>query len=72
MMYQRLGDFENALVSYRQVLQRDDLNVEAHNNLGVLYRDKGLFDDAITAFSARDRHQPAATRAPATISASCI
>ena len=41
LMYQRLGDFENALVSYRQVLQRDDLNVEAHNNLGVLYRDKG-------------------------------
>jgi len=50
MMYQRLGDFENALVSYRQVLQRDDLNVEAHNNLGVLYRDKGLFDDAIRHF----------------------
>ena len=58
MMYQRLGDFENALVSYRQVLQRDDLNVEAHNNLGVLYRDKGLFDDAIKAVSAGDRHQP--------------
>ena len=50
MMYQRLGDFENALVSYRQVLQRDDLNVEAHNNLGVLYRDKGLLDDAIRHF----------------------
>ena len=29
IMYQRLGDFENALVSYRQVLQRDDLNVDA-------------------------------------------
>ena len=50
MMYQRLGDFENALVSYRQVLQRDDLNVEAHNNLGVLYRDKGLYDDAVRHF----------------------
>jgi Tfp pilus assembly protein PilF len=50
MMYQRLGDFENALVSYRQVLQRDDLNVEAHNNLGVLYRDKGLLEDAVVHF----------------------
>jgi tetratricopeptide (TPR) repeat protein len=50
VMYQRLGDFENALVSYRHVLQRDDLNVEAHNNLGVLYRDKGLFDDAVRHF----------------------
>ena len=58
MMYQRLGDFENAQVSYRQVLQRDDLNVEAHNNLGVLYRDKGLLRRCHQTFSAGDRHQP--------------
>ncbi len=63
LMYQRLGDFENALVSYRQVLQRDDLNVEAHNNLGVLYRDKGLFDDAITHFQRAIAINPRYARA---------
>lgn len=47
---QRLGDFESALYNYRQVLDRDDLNVEAHNNLGLLYRDKGLFIDAAREF----------------------
>lgn len=63
MMYQRLGDFENALVSYRQVLQRDDLNVEAHNNLGVLYRDKGLFEDAIRHFHRAIAINPGYARA---------
>ncbi len=63
MMYQRLGDFENALVSYRQVLQRDDLNVEAHNNLGVLYRDKGLYDDAIRHFQRAIAINPRYARA---------
>jgi tetratricopeptide (TPR) repeat protein len=37
-------------VNYKLVLQRDDLNIQAHNNLGVLYRDKGLFEDAIRHF----------------------
>lgn len=43
---QRIGNFEEALVHYRAVLQRDELNAEAHNNLGLLYRDKGLLADA--------------------------
>jgi tetratricopeptide (TPR) repeat protein len=43
---QRIGNFEEALVHYRAVLQRDELNAEAHNNLGLLYRDKGLLSDA--------------------------
>ena len=47
---QRLGDFESALYNYRQVLDRDDLNVEAHNNLGLLYGDKGLLIDAAREF----------------------
>jgi hypothetical protein len=38
LYYQRSGDFENALLQYRAVLQRDELNGEAHNNLGLLYR----------------------------------
>ena len=62
-MYQRLGDFENALINYRQVLQRDDLNVEAHNNLGLLYRDKGLYDDAIQHFQRAIAINPAYARA---------
>jgi Tfp pilus assembly protein PilF len=62
MMFQRLGDFENALVSYKQVLQRDDLNVEAHNNLGVLYRDKGLLEDAIKHFQRAIAINPAYAR----------
>jgi tetratricopeptide (TPR) repeat protein len=44
---QRIGNFEEALVHYRAVLQRDELNSEAHNNLGLLYRDKGLLADAV-------------------------
>ncbi len=63
LMYQRLGDFENALVSYRQVLQRDDINVEAHNNLGVLYREKGLYDEAIRHFQRAIAIDPRYARA---------
>ena len=63
MMYQRLGDFENALINYRQVLQRDDLNVEAHNNLGLLYRDKDLFDDAVRHFQRAIAINPSYARA---------
>jgi tetratricopeptide (TPR) repeat protein len=43
---QRVGNFEEALVQYREVIKRDELNAEAHNNLGLLYRDKGLLADA--------------------------
>lgn len=50
LYYHRLGDFENALLQYRAVLQKNELNPQAHNNLGVLYRDKGLLDDAVKEF----------------------
>jgi len=50
LYYQRLGDFENALIHYRAVIAADELNAEAHNNLGVLYQSKGLFDEAIREF----------------------
>jgi Flp pilus assembly protein TadD len=48
--YQRIGDFENALVQYRAVLETNELNAEAHNNLGVLYQNKGLYEEAIREF----------------------
>jgi Tfp pilus assembly protein PilF len=50
LYYQRAGNFELALVHYTAVLQRDELNVDAHNNLGNLYLSKGLFDDAAREF----------------------
>ena len=60
---QRLGDFETALVHYKQVLQRDDLNIEAHNNLGLLYRDKGLLEDAVREFQRAIAIEPRYVRA---------
>jgi Tfp pilus assembly protein PilF len=50
LYYQRSGDFEQSLVHYKAVIGRDELNVEAHNNLGRLYLDKGLTDDAVREF----------------------
>jgi Tfp pilus assembly protein PilF len=50
LYYQRIGDFENALVHYRALLEANELNAEAHNNLGLLYLGKGLYDEAIREF----------------------
>jgi Tfp pilus assembly protein PilF len=50
LYYQRSGEFDQSLVHYKAVLQRDELNVEAHNNLGLLYRDKGLAEEAVREF----------------------
>jgi Tfp pilus assembly protein PilF len=50
LYHQRSGDFEQALLQYQKVLQHDPLNVEAHNNLGILYQDKGLYEDAAREF----------------------
>ena len=44
--YQRTGDFENALLKYRAVLEKNERNAQARNNIGLLYLDKGLLDDA--------------------------
>ena len=40
--YHRAGDFANALQHYRAVLDRNELNAQAHNNLGLLYQEKHL------------------------------
>ncbi len=50
LYYQRAGDFENALLHYRAVLQQNELNAEVHNNLGLLYQEKGLLAEAVTEF----------------------
>ncbi len=38
------------MTHYRAVLQSNELNARAHNNLGLLYRDKGLLDEAVRHF----------------------
>lgn len=45
--HQRSGDFERALLKYRAVLEKNELNAQARNNLGLLYLDKDLVDDAL-------------------------
>jgi Tfp pilus assembly protein PilF len=50
LYYQRSGDFEQALMHYRAALQRDEMNVQARNNLGNLYLGKGLFEEAAREF----------------------
>ena len=46
LYYHRSGDFENALLHYRALLQQNELNAQAHNNLGLLYLEKNLLDDS--------------------------
>jgi hypothetical protein len=40
LYHHRAGDFERALIQYRAVLQKDELNAAAHNNLGMLYQER--------------------------------
>jgi Tfp pilus assembly protein PilF len=48
--YHRAGDFDRAQSHYRAVLARYELNPEAHNNLGLLYQQKGLLDESVHEF----------------------
>jgi len=45
-----MGDFDSALAHYRVLLEQNDASAEVHNNLGLLYEDRGQFDDAIKQF----------------------
>jgi tetratricopeptide (TPR) repeat protein len=45
-----LGDYDAALKQYRAVLAADRFNVEAHNNLGLLYHRRGSPKEAIEQF----------------------
>jgi Tfp pilus assembly protein PilF len=46
LYYHRAGDFENALQHYRALLQKNELDAQAHNNLGLLYQSKNLLDES--------------------------
>ena len=62
MIYQRLGEFENALVSYRQVLQRE-LSMSKRTKSRVLYRDKGLLTTPFRHFERAIAINPGYARA---------
>jgi Tfp pilus assembly protein PilF len=46
LYYHRAGDYANALQRYRALLDRDDLNAQAHNNLGLLYQEQGQLQES--------------------------
>lgn len=46
LYYHRAGDFENALQSYRALLRSNELDAQAHNNLGLLYQERNLLDES--------------------------
>lgn len=48
--HQTLGNFEQALAHYTTLLASDEFNVEARNNLGLLYHERGLAGEAIEQF----------------------
>ena len=61
LYYQRVGDFDNALTHYRALLEQNDASAEVHNNLGLLYQDRGQLDDAVKQFQRAIAHRSAAT-----------
>jgi tetratricopeptide (TPR) repeat protein len=50
LYHHRAGDFVAAETSYRALLARNELDPQVHNNLGLLYRDKGLAGEAMREF----------------------
>jgi Tfp pilus assembly protein PilF len=69
LYYQRSGDFEQALMHYKAVLQRDEMSLDAHNNIGNLYMGKGLFVDAEREFRRVTAIQPTYVAAHVNLSA---
>jgi len=50
LRYQSLGDFDRARSEYMAVLADDESNVEARNNLGLLYHSRRMTAEAIEQF----------------------
>ncbi len=50
LYFHQAGDFDNALLHYRALLEENEFNAEAHNNLGLLYQERGLASEAIEQF----------------------
>jgi Tfp pilus assembly protein PilF len=46
LYYHRTGDYDKALQHYRALLGRNELNAQAHNNLGLLYQQRNLLQES--------------------------
>ena len=46
-MYLNHNDFDNAIISFKKVIDLDPENAKAYNNLAAVYVQKGMNDDAI-------------------------
>jgi Tfp pilus assembly protein PilF len=46
LYYQRAGDFAHAGERYRALIDKNELDAQAHNNLGLLYRDRHMLEEA--------------------------
>lgn len=46
------GDYDGAMAQYQKVLKIDEKNALAHNNLGIIYKRKGLYITAVEEFKA--------------------
>jgi tetratricopeptide (TPR) repeat protein len=51
LSYQEAGNYEAAIAAYRQVLQKDDANQEAHFLLAGIYTKLRRYEEAITHYS---------------------
>ena len=63
LRFQQGGDTEHAIAEYRALLQGNESNAQAHNNLGLLYQAKGLTEEAIGEFRRAVAIDPANTKA---------
>lgn len=56
VIYQKLGEIEQAMVAYRKVLTLNPQNASVHYSLGDLYREKGIYlDEAIRHYQTHNR-----------------
>lgn len=56
--YFDLGDYENAIESYKQAIKLDPTLSKPHNNLGLAYAAIGKFSEAVAEFAEAVRHKP--------------
>lgn len=63
LRYQNLGDFERAREHYLAVLAQNEFNVEARNNLALLYHGRGMINDAIDQLERAIQINPRYTKA---------
>ena len=50
LSHQKGGEKEKAIEGYRKIIEMDPMNVEAHTNLGVIYKDMGKHGQAVKEF----------------------